>query len=286
MIGIYEIRNKLNGKRYVGSSRSIQKRWARHISMLNRNKHDNIKLQRAWLKYGESAFEFNVLEQCAHEELLERETCHIERTKSATSSGGYNIAPVAHGGQHWSEEMRAQISAKLTGRKVGPRSEESRRNMSLAMTGKKFGESRRKRMSDAAKAAGRKPPPSTPEILEKKSASMKLAWEKRREKGMGTPSEETRAKLSSSLKGRVFSEDTIAKLKTAAKSRVYPKTRDKEANVKTSETMKAMWERRKAENWSESEDSKENRSARLRAAWVKRKEKWGSTGTPAKESSL
>jgi hypothetical protein len=50
--GIYQIRNKANGHRYVGSSNNIQERWHKHISDLNRNKHHSRHLQNAWNKYG------------------------------------------------------------------------------------------------------------------------------------------------------------------------------------------------------------------------------------------
>lgn len=39
--GIYEIRNAVNGKRYVGSSVRIKKRWRDHRSALNGRKHEN-----------------------------------------------------------------------------------------------------------------------------------------------------------------------------------------------------------------------------------------------------
>lgn len=64
MSGVYEIKNILNDKRYVGSSIDIYKRFMYHkYSLLNGN-HRSIKLQRAWNKYGEISFEFNIIEEC------------------------------------------------------------------------------------------------------------------------------------------------------------------------------------------------------------------------------
>lgn len=62
--GVYEIKNILNNKRYVGSSCNIFKRWNEHRRDLNNNKHHSIKLQRAWNKYGEKHFYFEILETC------------------------------------------------------------------------------------------------------------------------------------------------------------------------------------------------------------------------------
>jgi predicted GIY-YIG superfamily endonuclease len=48
--GVYEIKNTLNNKRYIGSSVNIQKRWYAHKRMLNLNTHPNKHLQAAWNK--------------------------------------------------------------------------------------------------------------------------------------------------------------------------------------------------------------------------------------------
>mgnify|MGYP000886959842 CR=1 FL=1 len=62
--GVYQIVNKLNGHKYIGSSINIWTRWGRHLSDLRKNKHDNNYLQNAWNKYGEDNFEFGVLLFC------------------------------------------------------------------------------------------------------------------------------------------------------------------------------------------------------------------------------
>ena len=64
MIGVYQILCVKTGKRYIGSSCDIQKRWRGHCQKLNSNKHDNIHLQRAWNKYGQEAFRLCLLEKC------------------------------------------------------------------------------------------------------------------------------------------------------------------------------------------------------------------------------
>lgn len=87
--GIYSITNKINGKRYIGLSINIYKRWADHRGYLRQNSHVNPHLQNAWNKYGEKNFKFEILERC-HEHLLEeRELYWIDKYDSCKK--GYNI---------------------------------------------------------------------------------------------------------------------------------------------------------------------------------------------------
>lgn len=60
--GIYKIINKHNDNFYIGSAVNLKRRKARHFSELRHNKHDNKHLQNAWNLYGESNFEFTVVE--------------------------------------------------------------------------------------------------------------------------------------------------------------------------------------------------------------------------------
>ena len=62
MRGIYSITNTLTGTAYFGQSRDIGDRWYKHKQLLRRGKHVNERLQRAWNKYGETLFEFKILE--------------------------------------------------------------------------------------------------------------------------------------------------------------------------------------------------------------------------------
>lgn len=62
LIGIYQIRNNLNNKRYVGQSVNIYNRWSSHIADLIADKHLNKELQKDFNEYGISFFEFSILE--------------------------------------------------------------------------------------------------------------------------------------------------------------------------------------------------------------------------------
>jgi group I intron endonuclease len=95
MVGIYEIKNKLTGKSYIGSSKQIQKRWEQHLLALRKGIHHSVLLQRAWNKYGEDYFEFLIKEECGEGQLLEREQQYLnlkpEYNVGAQASGGDNL---------------------------------------------------------------------------------------------------------------------------------------------------------------------------------------------------
>lgn len=88
MIGIYKIENMVNNKSYIGSSNNIERRWRQHINLLNNNEHHSIKLQRAWNKYGQDNFKFEILEECEVEKLLYLEQFYIDKYKAYFE--GYN----------------------------------------------------------------------------------------------------------------------------------------------------------------------------------------------------
>lgn len=50
--GIYQIKNTLNGKVYVGSAKDFEKRWKRHFKDLENGVHSSIKFQRSFNKHG------------------------------------------------------------------------------------------------------------------------------------------------------------------------------------------------------------------------------------------
>jgi group I intron endonuclease len=78
MIGIYSIKNVKNNNCYFGSSKNIEKRWKTHLNQLKNNKHHNIRLQRAWNKYGENNFIFEIVEECDETNLLQLEQKYID----------------------------------------------------------------------------------------------------------------------------------------------------------------------------------------------------------------
>lgn len=143
--GIYQIRNLINGKRYIGSSKHIYLRFRQHRTKLNCRKHDSIILQRAWDKYGEVNFAFEVIERVAELSMLQnREQYHLDLWQSAKSGIGYNTLPLAYrtaGRPPMSTEARKKISDSRKGvipwnkGKQGIYSEETLEKMSRNRTG-------------------------------------------------------------------------------------------------------------------------------------------------------
>lgn len=88
---VYEILNIQNNKKYIGSTKKDPKiRKTRHITTLRNGTHHNVYLQRAFNKYGEKSFQFNILEKDIPEEkVFERELSWIVSTKPE-----YNIGSV------------------------------------------------------------------------------------------------------------------------------------------------------------------------------------------------
>lgn len=109
MIGIYRIKNLINGKCYYGSSKNIEKRWSMHKIKLNNNTHINCILQRAWDKYGEDNFSFEIVEECDINVLLETEQKYLDLQPD------YNIGIKSSGGDNLTRNPnRGGIIQKIT----------------------------------------------------------------------------------------------------------------------------------------------------------------------------
>jgi group I intron endonuclease len=91
--GVYEICNTTNNDLYIGSAVNLNRRKAVHWSLLSRGVHPNVHLQRAWDKYGESAFKFNVIITCQKDNCLFYEQQFLDQLNPA-----YNISPNASAG--------------------------------------------------------------------------------------------------------------------------------------------------------------------------------------------
>jgi group I intron endonuclease len=96
MIGIYRIKNLINGKCYYGSSKNVENRWRMHKRELINRKHINKILQNAWDKYGEENFVFEFIEECSENQLFEIEQKYLDTNPEYNiglkSSGGDNIS--------------------------------------------------------------------------------------------------------------------------------------------------------------------------------------------------
>lgn len=120
--GIYKITNKINSKYYIGSSDNITGkggRWYEHTNDLKADRHINSYLQRSWNKYGESAFDFSVLEEVPKPDLLKKEQEYLDEAKK-DGKQCYNLTFLAAGGgfigHKHTEESKRKTSEKLKGR--------------------------------------------------------------------------------------------------------------------------------------------------------------------------
>lgn len=91
--GIYSIMCIENDRIYIGLSKNINHRRHEHFQQLRRGKHYNIFLQRAFNKYGEENFKFEILEFCNSDILSEREKYWIFQLNALNIERGFNMNP-------------------------------------------------------------------------------------------------------------------------------------------------------------------------------------------------
>jgi len=244
--GIYQIRNLINGKVYVGSAVCLKNRFKLHHINLRKGNHHSSHLQRAWDKHGVDNFVFEVLEGVLDKEyLIAREQYWIDKLHACRD--GYNTCPVAGStlGTKRSEQTREKLKNCFKGRKhteasklaislakkgvpAKPRSDATRRllskinkgkvlsaatcaKISQAKKGTRHSEETKKRMSIAQLNI----PRDVRERMNRDNTKRGFTSDGLRrlsEAATGrTPSIETRKRLSVAATGRKLSADTIAK---------------------------------------------------------------------------
>ena len=245
LCGIYQITNLVNNKKYIGSSVDIKRRWAIHKTQLKNDKHPNPKLQHGWNKHGESNFLFVIISLCEREELLIKEQAAMDLFNPE-----YNIQAFA--GVHLTQEKNGQFGKthsketleKMSIAKKGkPKSEETKAKMKAAWAKRKEEEvlgirekvkhSPEARLAQSERCKGKKP------------AGLTNQGNKH--------SEETKAKMSESQKGKPVSEDTKKKIS------------DKLSGIPLSEERKKqMREGWKKSNYKQTPEHIENKASKLR----------------------
>jgi len=117
--GIYMIKNKVNGKIYIGRSVNIYKRWSTHKNELKKHRHCNDYLQKAWNKYKEENFELLVIKQTSDKiaELIKEEQRFLDLYKPFKKNG-YNLSKSSRGPKGAVRKDLSNYNKKTKSKKV------------------------------------------------------------------------------------------------------------------------------------------------------------------------
>jgi len=250
--GIYAIENMQNGKRYVGSSRNMERRIKAHVWQLRNDRHHSAHLQAAWGAYGEEAFCFISVMRCGSEDdLLAAERLEIEMHNSVEN--GYNMTSIPESpmrGKKHSDETRAKMRAARANRP--PISEETRERHRASATereqqkresGFEVSVETRRKLSEAGK--GREVSVETRSKISAANSGIALTKEHRQKLSAAHAgmvlTEEHRAAISRGLAGRIQSEETRKKLSEKHAGKVM----SQEAREKMRKAKLKYWEERK-----------------------------------------
>lgn len=144
-VGIYRYINKVNGKSYVGQSLDLRHRHNEHISLLKRGLDGCVLLQKAWNKYGEDNFDYEIICICNPEELDVLEIKYIKEFDSYHNGYNCNEGGAGNSGFNHSDITKRKIAVASKGRKM---TQETLRKMSLAQQGRSMSVTHRKALSD------------------------------------------------------------------------------------------------------------------------------------------
>ena len=98
-MGVFQIRNAVNGKIYVEGSTDLDAIWNRHKFQLKMDSHPNVELQEDWRDFGEENFSYEILSEIKQDdtktidyrrEIMQLEKMFIEELQPFYDKG-YNI---------------------------------------------------------------------------------------------------------------------------------------------------------------------------------------------------
>jgi len=147
---IYRIRNRIDGKYYLGSTNDFNRRcFSEHLPALRKGTHFSTFLQNAWNKYGEANFTCEVVEEVTgnNDVLLMYEQSYLDKGfelgilyNISTKAGNSGPLPkevaqkmsISHLGKKHSAETKAKIRAANLGHIV---TEETRIKLRISHSG-------------------------------------------------------------------------------------------------------------------------------------------------------
>jgi group I intron endonuclease len=217
--GIYLIKCTPPGelpRYYVGQSMHLSVRWTRHKYQLKHGSHSNIRLQRAWNKYGKDAFSIEILEEHPPELLDEVEQWWLDEIVGSKRCFNLSMDAMAPArGRKVSDEEKRKI---LANRKAHVYTPEERVAISKRFSGENhpwYGKTlpleTRLKISEKAKGSG------NPFYSKKHSDASRYKMSESRtgpkNARFGKPcSDEQKKKLSDANIGKKLSDETKAKI--------------------------------------------------------------------------
>ncbi len=113
---IYQIRNRITGKSYIGETiKEPERRWRQHIACAKTGKGCPA-LRDAFQKYGLESFEFKVLIICFDNDRFFYEKEYIKKYNTQTPNG-YNILPGGIGGAGFKGKAHTEEVRRIIGEK-------------------------------------------------------------------------------------------------------------------------------------------------------------------------
>lgn len=217
MACIYQIKNIVNNKIYIGSTQKENShlRKHEHFCKLNGNYHNNKHLQSSWNKYGKENFIFEIIEDLVfpveYEYIMSRELYFIKILNPS-----YNVARETKGGKLGrviSEEQKEHLRNLNTGRKV---SDETKAKIKLARSKQVITKEHKRNISLSTKGIsknkGRKQSEEQKENTSKKVLELNRL-------GIGFHSKESKEKRTKTLKVKFNTLEMKEKLKLSARNR-------------------------------------------------------------------
>ncbi len=188
LVGIYGLRNKVNGKWYIGQSIDIHQRWNDAYKLMHCAGQK--KIYRALKKYGYDSFDKVILEVCAEDVGVLNAREEYWTLFYGSIKTGYNIRLAGRSpmyGRNHTETHKKYMSKKMTGRKY---SAETIQRFSVAATGRKH--------------------------TEETKQKLKLAWQRRRLLG-NIITDAGRKKIADTHRGKIFSDERRRKISEGIK---------------------------------------------------------------------
>jgi len=199
-IGIYCFENLVDGKKYIGQSINIERRYKEHFRFLEKEEcgDENKYFWNALKKYGIQNFSFYILEECHQDLLNDLEVKYIKELNSHKTENGYNVSWGGNSpmrGIEKSVETRMRMSNSKKGKLLGKdnpnygnkMSEDSKKKISEANSGRVRSEEAKKkaletRIENNGRWDGKNHPNFSKKFKKSSSQYIGVFWIKKKKK--------------------------------------------------------------------------------------------------------